>query len=303
MCDTCGGHGPGHIPDGHVLDDHAHAGHTHGDGARLVVVGKGGVGKSTLTALLARQSARRGLRVVAVDADEQQNLAATLGIGFDEAAAIVAVAEDAGYVEEKTGARPGEGAGAMLRLNPDTADVVDRRAVTGPDGVRLLVMGGVRQAGGGCLCPETALIQAAVAGMHLHPDDVVVMDTHAGVEHFGRSLARGFDAAVVVVDPTFNAVQVGMESSALAAELGIGTVHLVVNRARTPEDVDRALAHVDRLGGFPFASTTTLPFDGLALECEPAVDRLLAGSPLADAVALLADTVLAGAAGRVEVGI
>jgi CO dehydrogenase maturation factor len=190
----------------------------------------------------------------------------------------------------------------MLRLNPDTADLVDRRAVPGPDGVRLLVMGGVRQAGGGCLCPETALVQAAVAGMHLHPEDVVLMDTHAGVEHFGRALARGFDAAVVVVDPTFNAVQVGMESAVLADELGIGTVHLVINRARSQADVDRALAHVNRLGGFTFASTTALPFDGLALECEPAVDRLLEGSALAGAVDGLAGLLLAGAAAPAGVG-
>ncbi len=293
MCDTCGGHG----------STTARHDHVHGAGARLVVVGKGGVGKSTLTALLARLSARRGLGVVAVDADEQQNLAATLGIGLEEAASIVAVAEDADYVEEKTGARPGEGAGGMLRLNPDTADIVDRRAVLGPDGVRLLVMGGVRQAGGGCLCPETALIQAAVAGMHLHPEDVVLMDTHAGVEHFGRSLARGFDAAVVVVDPTFNAVQVGMESSVLADELGIAAVHLVVNRTRSRADVERALAHVDRLGGFPFASTTVLPFDEMALECEPAVDRLLEGSTLVDAVAVLSEQILAGAPGPVGAGV
>jgi len=297
VCDTCGGHGPATTHHDHDHDhDHVHGA---GAGARLVVVGKGGVGKSTVTALTARLAARRGLGVVAVDADEQQNLAATLGIGLEEAASIVAVADDGDYVGEKTGARPGQGAGAMLRLNPDTADIVDRRAVVGPDGVRLLVMGGVHQAGGGCLCPETALIQAAVAGMHLHSDDVVFMDTHAGVEHFGRSLARGFDAAVVVVDPTFNAVQVGRESSVLADELGIGTVHLVVNRTRSPADVDRALAHMDRLGGFPFASVTALPFDELALECEPAVDRLLDGSDLATAAAGLAERLLAGAVGPV----
>jgi len=292
VCDTCGGHASATgCPDD-----------VHGARARLVVVGKGGVGKSTVTALLARLSARRGLGVVAVDADEQQNLAATLGIGLEDAASIVAVADDVDYVEEKTGARPGEGAGAMLRLNPDTADVVDRRAVLGPDGIRLLVMGGVRHAGGGCLCPETALIQAAVAGMHLHPDDVVLMDTHAGVEHFGRSLARGFDVALVVVDPTFNAVQVGMESATLARELGIGAVHLVVNRTHSPADVDRAVAHIDRLGGFPFASTTALPFDETALECEPAVDGLLGGSALACAVAVLSERVLGRVSGPVGVG-
>jgi len=259
-----------------------------------VVVGKGGVGKSTLSALMARQLARRGVRVVAVDADEQQNLAATLGLGRAASSAIVPVAEEADYIEEKTGARPGQGAGGMLRLNPDTTDLVDRLSVAGPDGVRLVVMGGVRQAGGGCLCPETALVSAAVAGMHLHDDDVVVMDTHAGVEHFGRALARGFDAAVVVVDPTFNAVQVGVASARLAADLGVATMHLVVNRARSAADVDRALSYAEGLGGFLFTSVTALPYDETALECEPAVDRLLEGSDLAAAVAGLAEIVLWG---------
>jgi len=279
VCGTCGTHG----------SEAAETGGAHAGGTRMVVVGKGGVGKSTVTALLARISARRGMSVVAVDADEQQNLAATLGVDPVVAASIVPVADDADYVEEKTGARPGEGAGGMLRLNPDTSDLVSRHSVAAPDGVRLVVMGGVRQAGGGCLCPETALVSAAVAGMHLHPGDVVLMDTHAGVEHFGRSLARGFDAAVVVVDPTSNAVQVGMEAARLASDLGIDQLHLVVNRSRSGTDVARALGHVGRFGWVSFVSTTVLPYATSALECDPAVDRLLDGSALGDAVARLGD--------------
>jgi CO dehydrogenase maturation factor len=265
-----------------------------GAGSRIVVVGKGGVGKSTVTALLARLLAREGVRVVAVDADEQRNLAATLGLDLEQAAAIVPVTEEADYIEEKTGARPGEGAGGMLRLNPDTTDLVDRLSVSAPDGVRLVVMGGVRQAGGGCLCPETALVSAAVAGMHLHYHDVVLMDTHAGVEHFGRALARGFDSVVVVVDPTFNAVQTGLESARMAAELGIASCHLVINRTRSHLDVGRALLYAEQLGGFPFVSITAFPYDEVALACEPAVDRLLMGSPLVDALAPLVRVVLEG---------
>ncbi len=290
MCDTCGGHGGSGA---------AKAPDPVG-GTRIVVVGKGGVGKSTLTALLARLLARQGRSVTAVDADEQRNLAATLGVELDTAASIVPVAENADYVEEKTGARPGAGAGGMLRLNPDTSDLVERVSVPAPDGVRLVVMGGVRRAGGGCLCPETALIAAAVAGMHLHHEDVVVMDTHAGVEHFGRALARGFDAGVVVVEPSFNAVQVGMDSARLASELGIDTLHLVVNRTRSDGDVCRVLAHVDHLGGFPFAAVTALPFDPSVLDGVPAVDLLLEGSPLAEAVGRLsADVVAAVPSGSV----
>jgi len=279
MCGTCGAHGV-ETP-------------TPGEGARIVVVGKGGVGKSTLSALLARLLAQGGARVVAIDADEQRNLGATLGFDLDVLASIVPISAAGDYVEEKTGARPGEGAGGMLRLNPDTSDVVERLSVTGPDGVRLLVMGGVQRAGGGCLCPENALLAAVIAGMRLRREEIVVMDTHAGVEHFGRALARGFDSAVVVVEPTYNAVQVGVETARLAHELGIEHIHLAVNRARGDEDRERVLAYVDRMGGFAFSSVHSLPFDERVLQSEPSIEGLLDDSDVARAAMHLSQHLLA----------
>jgi CO dehydrogenase maturation factor len=289
MCDTCGSHDEVVAP---VLQPNVHS---HSGGTRVVVVGKGGVGKSTLSAVLARQLARGGWRVVAVDADEQRNLAASLGMSLADSLSIVPVTEHAEYVHEKTGARPGQGAGGLLVLNPDTTDLIDRLSVQAPDGVRLVVMGGVREAGRGCLCPETALISSAVAGMHLYDEDVVVMDTHAGVEHFGRALARGFDSVVVVVEPTLNSVQVGVESAALAHELGIGTVHLVINRVRADSDLGRVLGYVDQLGAPHFNSVTQVPYDEMVLTSEPSVDALLEGSAMADAVGVLSSHVLASA--------
>jgi CO dehydrogenase maturation factor len=256
------------------------------------VVGKGGVGKSTLTAMLARSMARLGAEVIAIDADEQRNLGATLGIDVAAMARVVPLASSADYIEEKTGARPGEGSGAMLRLNPDTSDVIDRLAVSAPDGVRLLVMGGVQRAGGGCLCPENALLAAAIANMRLRQGEVVIMDTHAGVEHFGRALARGFDRALVVVEPTFNSVQVGLETARLAKELGIETIDLVVNQCRNDGDVARALSCVERLGGFEFSSITELPFDECVLVSEPSIGDLLDDSPLATALQSLSSVLL-----------
>ncbi len=262
------------------------------DGVRVVVVGKGGVGKSTLTAMLARTMARRGASVLAVDADEQRNLGSTLGLDAATLAAIVPLAANADYVEEKTGARPGEGAGAMLRLNPNTSDVVDRLSTEAPDGVRLLVMGGVARAGGGCLCPENALLAAAISNMRLRRGEVVLMDTHAGVEHFGRALARGFDRALVVVEPTLNSVQVGLETAHLARDLGIGTIDLVVNQCRSRNDRSRALGHVERLGGFGFDSISEIAFDEVALTVEPSIGELLDDSLLAAGVRELSDLLL-----------
>lgn len=259
-------------------------GTTAGAGPRIVVVGKGGAGKSTIAAVVARVLARRGFGVVAVDADEQRNLGATLGVAPAVLASVEPVAANADYVEEKTGARPGGGAGGMVCLNPDTSDIVDRLAVPAPDGVRLLVMGGVQRAGGGCLCPEHALISATVGNMALRQGDVVVMDTHAGVEHFGRALARGFDTAAVVVEPTFNSVQVGLESARLGLQLGIERIELVVNRTTGPDSRRRVQSHLETLGGFPFTGSVVVPFDEMVARTEPSVDALLGGSALLDAV-------------------
>ncbi|HVC69166.1 MAG TPA: AAA family ATPase [Acidimicrobiales bacterium] len=260
-----------------------------GDGpeARIVIVGKGGVGKTTVTAVMARLLARRGCSVIAVDGDEQCNLGPALGVTPEMLVQVTPITEAGDYMAEKTGTRPGANGGGMLRLNPDTTDVVDRLSVIGPDGVRFLMMGAVRRAGGGCFCPETALLAAALRDMRSHHGSVVLLDTHAGVEHFGRALARGFNQAVVVVDHTANAVQVGMDTARLAGSMGIDTIHLLVNRVRTDEHLQRAMRYVAEQGGYPFASIHNLPYDEVALEAEPAVDALLESTALAGGIGSL----------------
>ncbi len=243
--------------------------------SRVVVTGKGGVGKTTLTATLARRLARQGLTVLAVDGDAQMNLAAALGLPRRDCEALVPLSRNAALVAEKTGASSEQGWGLLFRLNPDLADVVDRFGLTGPDGVRLLVMGTLGAAGGGCLCPETTLLAATVRAIGLREGEVILLDTQAGVEHFGRALARGFGHAVVVADPTYSAIQVARQAACMARDLGIPDVHLVVNRVRSEADVTRALGHLAAEGGFAFTSVHVLPWDERVLEVEPAVTDLL----------------------------
>jgi CO dehydrogenase maturation factor len=289
---------------GHDHGDHTHthgvmlAQHARPDDFRVVVTGKGGVGKTTLTALLALLLGRREFRVLALDADPQMNLPFALGLPLEEVRSLVPLSENADYVEEKTGARPGAGWGLFFRLNPEVDDVVRRFGVTGPGGVRLLVMGNTVQPAAGCLCPENALLGAVVNAIGLRRDEAILMDTQAGFEHFGRALAKGFKHALVVTDPSFNGIQVALVAARLAAELDVDGVHLVVNGIRHPNEFGRAMDRIDTAGGFPFASIHSLPYQERLWQTEPSVAPLLddPDSPLITALEGLLDTLVASEA-------
>ncbi|ABS55403.1 Cobyrinic acid a,c-diamide synthase [Methanoregula boonei 6A8] len=264
-------------------------------GIRVVITGKGGVGKTTLAALLSHLFAQDGKRVLAIDSDPQQNLAATLGIPKARAEGIIPVSESPSYLREKMGAGPDLSLGGLFSLNPDISDVIDRFSVPAGENVRLLVMGGVKEAGGGCLCPEYTLLAAILRQMQVFDDDVVILDTSAGLEHFGRAIAEGFTSAVVVTDPTYNAVSVARKSAVLAHQLGIENVILVINRSEDNTTIRNVCGGE---GGFAeFTQTVVLPFDPVVRRTEPSVISL-AGSD--SAFVSNVRILLAAIAGRCE---
>ena len=242
-------------------------------GIRILITGKGGVGKTTITALLAHLVAQEGFRVLAIDGDPQQNLAVTLGVPPPVAERIVPVCQSVAYLREKTGAGQEISPGGLLTLNPDVTDVVDRFSIPVADNLRLLVMGGVKQAGSGCLCPEYTLLTAILRHLPLLKDDVILLDTPAGLEHFGRAVADGFTCAVVVADPSYNALSVARESAALSRQLGIEHIILAVNRVGSEEDRNKARERAGRLN--EFSRVMLLSFDSGVIAAEPEVIPLL----------------------------
>lgn len=264
------------------------------EGFKVVVTGKGGAGKTTIAALLARILARRGYRVLAVDEDPQINLPNALGLDKETADKIIPLSRNIDYIEEKTGARPGEEWGVFLIVNPDVSDVIERFGVRGPDGVTVLVMGTVVQAATGCLCPENALLAAVMDYLVLRKGEVVIMDTQAGLEHFGRAIAKGFKQSVVISEPTHNGMQVAVHAMKLSKELGIPYVHLVLNKVRSERDVERAMRIAREFNAPEPTTIVRVPYDPLVLEYEPNVGPLLdmdPKPPIVKAVEELADIV------------
>ena len=203
---------------------------------RVVVTGKGGVGKTTTSAILSHLFAKNGYKVLAVDEDPQMNLPYAIGVDKNIAKNIIPLSRNLDYIEEKTGARPGTSWGLFLNLTPDISDVIDKFGIKASDNINILVMGTVVQAATGCLCPENALLDAVMKYISLREKEIIIMDTQAGVEHFGRALAKGFKHCVVVTDYTFNAMDVAKHTAKLAKQIGIENIYLLINRIRREKD-------------------------------------------------------------------
>src|SRR5574341_1186411 len=166
---------------------------------KLAITGKGGVGKTTLTSLLAFLYAEQGRTVLAIDADPSPCLGPALGFPAEQLQKLAPIAEMEDLIYERTGAQPGT-FGAYFKLNPRVDDIPDRFAVT-HRGIKLLELGAVEKGGSGCICPESVLLKQLVSHILLRRGEVVLLDMYAGVEHLGRATAAAVDALIVVCEP------------------------------------------------------------------------------------------------------
>jgi CO dehydrogenase maturation factor len=203
---------------------------------KLAITGKGGTGKTTLTALLAQVYAERGRDVLAVDADPSPCLAGALGFPDALRARLHPIAEMDALIEERTGAKPGT-IGGFFTLNPRVDDIPERFSVL-HRGVRLLEMGSVDLGGSGCICPESAMLKTLFTHLLFRKDDVLILDMYAGVEHLGRATVDFVDAMIVVVEPTRRSLGTAAQIKSLAADIGLKRLWLVGNKVRNQDEAD-----------------------------------------------------------------
>jgi CO dehydrogenase maturation factor len=214
---------------------------------KLAVSGKGGVGKTTFSALLIRTLNENGKHVLAIDADPDANLAAALGI--PDADKITPIADMRDLIFERTEAKPGS-MGGFFKLNPKVDDLPDALSAK-LDNIKLMLLGGVQKGGSGCICPESTLLRALMTHIVLVRDEVVVMDMEAGIEHLGRATASAVDKLIVVVEPGRRSMDTAGHINKLAAEIGLKNIYMVGNKIRSDKDetyLRKHLSHFEFLG-------------------------------------------------------
>ena len=212
---------------------------------KLAVTGKGGVGKTTLAALLAQTYADMGRDVLAVDADPSPCLAGALGFPDELSSKLQPVSEMDLLIEERTGAKPGT-TGGFFTLNPRVDDIPERFSVSYRN-VRLLEMGSVDIGGSGCICPESAMLKTLFTHLLFRKDEVLMLDMYAGVEHLGRATVDFVDAMLIVVEPTRRSLGTASQIKKLAHDIGLNRLWLVGNKVRNDEEADFLKAETPEL--------------------------------------------------------
>ncbi len=218
---------------------------------KIAISGKGGVGKTTFAAFLIKSLQLKGKSVLAIDSDPDANLAQALGA--KNASEITPISEMKSLIEERTETKIGT-MGNLFKMNPKVSDLPEKLSID-VDGVKLMVLGGVKAAEGGCICPQSVLLKVLVSHLILARNEVVVLDMEAGLEHLGRGTARAVDKMIVVVEPGSRSIETARQIKRLSDELGIKNLLIVGNKIRSQRDRDFLLKNMNNfsfLGFLPF---------------------------------------------------
>ena len=197
---------------------------------KIAISGKGGVGKTTIMALLAGELKKLGREVLVIDADPSPHMAETLGIG--NADQVTPIADMPKLLAERAGKTPGS---SFYNLNPEVNDLL-RDFMIEQDGIKLMILGAVQVAEGGCACPENHVLRKMLKKMLLTANEVVLLDMEAGVEHLGRGTVAGVDCLLIVVIPSRSSIRTGLKIKKMADDVRIPHVYFVANLVQDEED-------------------------------------------------------------------
>ena len=191
---------------------------------KVIISGKGGCGKSTLSTLIARGLAENGYDILLVDADESNfGLQRLLG------------APPPVHLMENFGGKPnfkknwmGTASDGLFKNNTPIEEIPDL-CISAVDNIKLMVIGKIHAHGEGCACPMGVLSKTVLSKLDVKENEIVIVDTEAGVEHFGRRLDGECDLILGIVDPSYESFMLARKMQDMAETAG-SEIFFILNK-------------------------------------------------------------------------
>jgi len=229
---------------------------------KISICGKGGSGKSVFTALMAMALKERGYRVLVVDSDESNyGLFRLLGFPHPPVPFMEMVGGKRSIKERmpiKASTQATESKGEILPHDGLGIDDIPHQYRLENDHLFLVSIGKISQSLEGCACPMGVLTREFLKKLRLLPNEAVLVDMEAGVEHFGRGVETSIDGVVVVVEPSMESLELAVRVKTLAQEAGVKKAWVVLNKI--PSD-DLALTMKEELRGKGIELTGQIHYD------------------------------------------
>jgi len=219
---------------------------------KVLICGKGGSGKSTVAALLTSAMHKRGTRIFLVDADES-NIGLYRMLGLEMPVPLMdSLGGKKGFRDKtKTTGIALDGPSQLFPLDLKL-DGLPEDCIATLDRIRVMSIGKIYHFGEGCACPMGKLFRMLFSSLKFEHQDLVIVDSAAGVEHFGRSLDGQCDHVLCIVDPSYESIMMAKRVGILAKEAKL-PVSVILNKI-TPEideDLTAALEGVTIIGHLP----------------------------------------------------
>jgi len=196
---------------------------------KILICGKGGSGKSTISALLAEELASKGHKVLVVDTDES-NFGLYKHLGMEQPKDFMESLGGKAGLRDKLRAFIRSEGSEMPNMMPEQfcIDEIPPEVIVGKNGIKLVAIGKIHDYGEGCACPMGALAREFLEKLKTNREYIIV-DTDAGIEHFGRGVEAGCDKIVVVIDPSYESVQLSLKIAQMGEKIG-KEVYFLLNR-------------------------------------------------------------------------
>jgi CO dehydrogenase maturation factor len=258
---------------------------------KISVCGKGGSGKSAIATLLANCMRDKGYHVLVVDSDES-NSGLYRMLGFEKPPIpileLVGGKKEVKSIFPKTPLAESEGVINVIARSQIPVDDIPPQYIARRDGLSLVCIGKILQSLEGCACPMGVLSREFLRKLQLKENEIAVVDMEAGVEHFGRGVETSIDIVLLVVDPSFESLELAGRVKTMTGEIGIGNTQAILNKV-TSDDMAVKLKEELRKRDMP--TIGCIAFDSEILEAG-LEGRLLQSNNTREAVERIVDTLL-----------